>query len=120
MSIKGTSVFTSLLCLWAGACGAAQTAGQGTLEFRGSIVESGCATNTHRGSVVELSDCAEASRGSRLEVRQIAPVASALAAHVLLVADSGNGRYYDQQYVLVDSAGELIQSGSYIITLTSP
>jgi hypothetical protein len=39
---------------------------------------------------------------------------------VRLVADSGKGRYYDQRYVLVDSAGKLIQSGNYIITMTSP
>ncbi|MFL1386415.1 type 1 fimbrial protein [Pseudomonas tritici] len=119
MNTKGISLFTGLLCLWAGACGAAQTVGQGTIEFRGSIVETGCATNTHSGTVIELNGCAESSRGSRLGVRNMA-VASVNAAHVQLVADSGNGRYYDQRYVLVDSAGKPIQSGNYVITLTSP
>ncbi|WLG26397.1 type 1 fimbrial protein [Pseudomonas lurida] len=120
MSIKGISVFTSLLCLWAGACSAAQTVGQGTIEFRGSIVEPGCATNARSGSVMELKGCAQANRGSRLDVRSMAPQAIANAAHVQLVADSGSGRYYDQQYVLVDSAGKRIRSGNYVITLTAP
>ena len=53
-------------------------------------------------------------------MRSVAPVVSVDAPHVRLVADSGKGRYYDQRYVLVDSAGKLIQSGNYIITMTSP
>ncbi|MCF5668917.1 type 1 fimbrial protein [Pseudomonas marginalis] len=118
MSSKGISMFTSLLCLWAGVSDAAQTVGQGTIEFRGSIVEPGCATNARSGSVVELKGCAQANRGSRLEVREMAPVASVNAAHVRLVADSVSGRYYDQQYVLVDGAGKRVQSGNYVITLT--
>ncbi|WP_371913946.1 hypothetical protein [Pseudomonas sp. 35 E 8] len=47
-------------------------------------------------------------------------VASVNAAHVQRVANSGNGRYYEQRYVLVDSAGKPIQSGNYVIILTSP
>ena len=84
-----------------------------------------CGISTRRiyarsGSVMELRGCAQSSRGSRIEVRSVAPVVSVDAPHVRLVADSGKGRYYDQRYVLVDSAGKLIQSGNYIITMTSP
>lgn len=39
---------------------------------------------------------------------------------MLLVADSGGGRYYDQRYLLVDGGGKPIQSGNYVITLTAP
>ena len=53
-------------------------------------------------------------------MRNIAPVASVNAAHVKLVADSGDGRYYNQSYLLVDAAGKAIQSGNYVITMTSP
>ncbi|MBI6634899.1 type 1 fimbrial protein [Pseudomonas paralactis] len=120
MNVRRVSVMTGLLCLWASACGAAETAGQGTIRFSGAIVESGCATNAHSGSVMELRGCANVSRGSRFEVRNVAPVASVNAAHVRLVADSGEGRYYDQRYLLVDTAGKPIQSGNYIITMTSP
>ena len=59
MSSKGISVFTSLLCLWAGACSAAQTVGQGTIEFRGSIVEPGCATNARSVPVIDVKGCAD-------------------------------------------------------------
>ncbi|WP_448651947.1 type 1 fimbrial protein [Pseudomonas fluorescens] len=120
MNVKGISVFTGLLCLWAGACGAAQTVAHGTISFTGSIVEPGCATNARSGSVVELTGCANSNRGSRFDVHSVAPVASVDAAHVQLVADSGNGRYYDQRYLLVDNAGQPIKSGHYVITMTSP
>ncbi|MFL1505154.1 type 1 fimbrial protein [Pseudomonas sp. O64] len=120
MNVKGISVFTGLFCLWAGACAAAQTVGQGTIYFTGAIVEPGCATNARSGAVMELNGCAISNRGSRFDVSNVSPVASVNAAHVKLVADSGNGRYYDQRYLLVDSAGKPIQSGNYVITMTSP
>lgn len=120
MNVGRFSVATSLLCLWASTCGAAQTVGQGTIRFTGAIVESGCATNARSGSVMELSGCASVSRGSHFDVSKVAPVASVNAAHVRLVADSGEGRYYNQRYLLVDDAGKPIESGNYIITMTSP
>lgn len=120
MNVKGISAVTGLFCLWAGACAAAQTVGQGTIQFTGAIVEPGCAANARSGAVMELTGCASSNRGSRFEVRNVAPVASVNAAHVKLVADSGTGRYYDQRYLLVDSAGKPIQSGNYVITMTSP
>ncbi|WP_106803484.1 type 1 fimbrial protein [Pseudomonas sp. S5D5] len=120
MSVKRLSVMAGLLGIWASTCGAAQIVGQGSIEFHGSIVEGGCATNTHSGAVMELHECAVASRGSHFDVRGVAPVASVDAAHVLLVADSGNGRYYDQRYVLVDGAGKPIRSGNYVVTMTLP
>ncbi|UEH06252.1 type 1 fimbrial protein [Pseudomonas sp. HN8-3] len=120
MNVRRFAVVTGLLCLWASTCGAAQTVGQGTIRFTGAIVEPGCATNARSGSVMELRGCARLSRGSRFEVRHVAPVASVNAAHVRLVADSGEGRYYDQRYLLVDAAGKPIESGNYIITMTSP
>lgn len=120
MSVKGISVFAGLFCLWASACGAAQTVGQGTIQFTGAIVEPGCATNARSGAVMELTGCASFNRGSRFEVRSLAPVASVNVARVKLVADSGAGRYYDQRYLLVDSAGTPIVSGNYVITMTLP
>ncbi|MBV4481753.1 type 1 fimbrial protein [Pseudomonas khavaziana] len=120
MNVGRFSVMASLLCLWASTCGAAEIAGQGTLRFTGAIVESGCATNARSGSVMELRGCARVSRGSRFEARNVASVASVNAAHVRLVADSGEGRYYDQRYLLVDNAGKAIESGNYVITMTSP
>ncbi|MEO8493094.1 type 1 fimbrial protein [Pseudomonas sp.] len=120
MSVKGMWAFAGLFCLSVVTCAAAQTVGGGTLEFRGAIVEAGCATNARSGPVMELTGCSSASRGSRLEARNVAPVASVDKAHVRLVADSGSGRYYDQRYLLVDNAGQPITSGNYVVTLTSP
>ena len=120
MSVKRLGVVTGLLYLWASTCGAAPSVGQGTIEFTGSIVETGCATNARSGAVLELTGCAEASRGGDVDVRGLKPVASVDAAHVLLVADARSGRYYNQRYVLVDGAGKPIQSGNYVVTLTTP
>ncbi|WP_439862576.1 type 1 fimbrial protein [Pseudomonas antarctica] len=120
MNVKGIGVFAGLFCLSVGTCAAAQTAGGGTLEFRGAIVEAGCATNARSGPVMELTECSSANRGGRIDVHSVASVASVDKAHVRLVADSGNGRYYDQRYLLVDNAGQPITSGNYVVTLTSP
>jgi hypothetical protein len=120
MNVSRFSVVTGLLCLWASTCGAAQTVGQGTIRFTGAIVEPGCATNARSGSLIELTGCANANRGSRFDVSKVGPLASVNAAHVRLVADSGEGRYYDQRYLLVDDAGKPIESGNYVITMTSP
>ncbi|MFB3306309.1 type 1 fimbrial protein [Pseudomonas sp. AMR01] len=120
MNVKGVSIVAGLFCLWAGGVSAAQTVGGGTIEFRGAIVESGCATNARSGSVMDLTGCSIANRGGRIDVHSVAPFASVNAAHVRLVADSGSGRYYDQRYLLVDNAGQPITSGNYVVTLTSP
>ena len=120
MNVRRFAVVTGLLCLWASTCGAAQTVGQGTIRFTGAIVEPGCATNARSGGQMDLIGCPSANRGGAIDVRSMRPVASVADAHVQLVADSANGRYYDQRYRLVDSAGKPIQSGNYVITLTSP
>jgi hypothetical protein len=61
-----------------------------------------------------------------IEANSISPTASVSAVgqssvNVKLLADSGReGRYFDQQYVLVDDAGSPVRSGSYLITLSIP
>lgn len=120
MNVKGISVVVGALCLGAGACNAAQTVSHGVIQFRGSIVEAPCAANARSSSVMELTACPTASRDRRVDVRQVATVAGANAASAQLVSETRNGRYYDQRYLLVDNLGKPIQSGAYVITLTSP
>ncbi|MBT2372616.1 type 1 fimbrial protein [Pseudomonas fluorescens] len=125
MNLKRLSVVTGLFFIMVGSCGAASQVGQGVIQFHGSIVEPGCASGVS-GTVMELKGCSPASRGSQINVRSIQPVSSVTAldhsaVNVRLVADSGvGGRYYDQQYMLVDNAGKPVHSGTYLITLTSP
>lgn len=120
MSLRNVSVFIGVLGLWTGTGSAATPVAQGTIAFTGSIVEPGCATNARSGGQMDLIGCPSANRGGAIDVRSMRPVASVADAHVQLVADSANGRYYDQRYRLGDSAGKPIQSGNYVITLTSP
>lgn len=110
---------------------AATPLSQGVIHFYGSIVESPCSPDTHSahqdsGATLSLSRCPQAARAGSLSVRSVQPFAtvaalSPSAVKVKLVADSGRSeRYYSQQYALVDGAGKAVNSGAYIITLTSP
>ncbi|AJO77154.1 MULTISPECIES: hypothetical protein [Pseudomonas] len=114
-----------------GVCTAAPQTAQGVIYFHGSIEEEPCTPSTvpdvsGRGITFNLSQCPTLSRGNEIHVNPVGPsrTVTALdhsAVEVKLVADSGSaGRYYDQQYVLVDKAGKRVESGAYLITLTSP
>ncbi|MBI6910228.1 type 1 fimbrial protein [Pseudomonas palleroniana] len=119
MNVIRLSVVTGLLAVWAGTCMAASS---GVIQFHGSIVEPGCNSATPGGSTVAFNGCPQAMRGSRFEVQPVGSVQALgnATANVKLVADSSNGRYYDQRYLLVDAGGKPIQSGAYIVTMTAP
>ena len=61
----------------------------------------------------------QAGRRWNSRVRTVKALGTA-QANVKLVADSRDGRYYDQRYVLVDALGKPIQSGAYVVTLSAP
>lgn len=119
MNVTRLAVVSVLLAAGSGACMAAS---QGVIRFHGSIVEGGCNTAAASGSTVALTGCPVANHGSRLDVREVGSVQALgnATANVKLIADSGDGRYYDQRYVVVDALGKPIQSGTYVITMTSP
>lgn len=119
MNGMGLSAVTGFLALWAGTCMASSPS---VIQFQGSIVGLGCASVTQSGALIELKGCPLASRGSQYQARPVGSVKALgnATANVKLVADSGNARYYDQRYVLVDNLGKPIQSGNYVITMTSP
>ncbi|MDD2049989.1 type 1 fimbrial protein [Pseudomonas putida] len=104
---------------------AAPPVAQGEIRFTGSIVESSCSTS-FESSGWRMEGCPTLARGTGIHLRQIKPQASLsaldnTAVQVKLVADSGDqGRYYDQQYALVDKLGRPVTSGQYLITLTTP
>lgn len=126
MNGKRLSVGISLFFALSGACLAATPVAQGVIQFHGSIVEPNCTTRVGTNSTFEFSGCPTPPRGSAVSVRSVEPVRSVSAldhsrVDVKLVADNRkDGRYYDQQYVLVDAAGKPVNSGAYLITLTSP
>lgn len=117
------SVSISLCLLLSGTSLASTTIATGVIRFTGSIVEAGCSSKVGAGSRIELNDCPNTSRGTSVSVAPVRSV-SALdhsSVSVKLLADSGeNGRYYDQQYALVDNAGRPVHEGKYLITVTSP
>jgi len=120
MNVIRLSLVTGFLAVWTGTCMAAPQGG--VVRFYGSIVEPGCTTAAASGSIMDLKGCPQASRGSGFDVRSVGSVKALgnAPANVKLVSDSGDGRYYDQRYELVDTAGKPIQSGLYVVTMTAP
>lgn len=117
MNVKRLSLVTGLLAVWAGSCMAS-----GVIQFQGRIYAPSCTPVAPGGSALELKECPQAFRGNQFDVQTIRSVQAVGNApvNVKLVADSGEGRYYDQRYQLVDSRGKPVQSGAYIITMTAP
>ncbi|AZD14438.1 type 1 fimbrial protein [Pseudomonas chlororaphis] len=122
--LAGVGMFLGL----SGICFAAPQSIQGTIYFHGSIVEEPCtpSSTAQGGAALNLRQCPQFSRGNDIRVHGVGPSSSVTAigkspVNVKLVTDSGKeGRYYDQQYALVDEAGKSVNSGMYLITLTSP
>jgi hypothetical protein len=126
MNSQRLAVGISLFFAMSGACLASTTISQGVIEFRGSLVESSCATGIGANSTVELSDCATSARGGNVSAHRVEPARSVSAldpssVDVKLLSESRQGEhYYDQQYALVDGAGKPVTAGNYLITLTAP
>ncbi|AMS13708.1 hypothetical protein A3218_05130 [Pseudomonas chlororaphis] len=122
--LAGVGMFLGL----SGICFAAPQSIQGTIYFHGSIVEEPCtpSSTAQGGAALNLRQCPQFSRGNDIRVHGVGLSSSVTAigkspVNVKLVTDSGKeGRYYDQQYALVDEAGKSVNSGMYLITLTSP
>ena len=117
MNIKCLSVVAGVLAAWAGSCMAG-----GVLQFHGRIVEAGCTPSASGGSTLELTECPRAFRGNRFDIQPLrsAQAVSGAPVRVKLLSDSGEGRYYDQRYMLVDARGKPIESGAYVVTMTAP
>jgi len=131
MNIKQISAAVGLVLSAISSVFAATPLSQGVIHFHGSIVESPCSPDTRSGdqgsgASLSLNGCPQTARAGSLSVRSVQPTTtvaalSPSAVKVRLVTDSGpSGRYYNQQYALVDGAGKAIHSGTYVITLTSP
>lgn len=120
------AIGTSLVFALNGVSFAAVPLGQGVIQFHGSIVEPGCITNVRKSSTFELQRCPSPQLGSAVNVQRVESVNSVSAAGLssvklkLLADSSPGGRYYNQQYELVDGSGKPVLSGAYLITLTLP
>lgn len=116
------SVGISLGLFFSGASLAATTVGSGVIRFTGSIVEASCTSRVGSGSRIELNGCPNTSRGTVISAAPVRSVSTLdhSPVRVKLLADTGDGRYYDQQYALVDGAGKPVLEGKYLITLISP
>ncbi|AZF11308.1 hypothetical protein C4J93_3112 [Pseudomonas sp. R2-37-08W] len=117
MNVKRLTVVTGFVALWTGACMAAP---QGVIQFSGSIVEAPCATNARSGASMELTGCSSAGQRTHIDVRKVVTVAGVDGASARRVSQARTGQYYEQQYLLVDAFGKPIQTGAYVVTLTSP
>ncbi len=120
------AIGTILVFALSGVSLAAVPLGQGVIQFHGSIVESGCITNVKMSSTFEFKRCPSPQLGSAVNVRRVESINSVNATGIssvkvkLLAGSSPDGRYYNQQYELVDGSGKPVLSGAYVITLTLP
>jgi len=120
------AIGTFLVFALSGVSLAAVPLGQGVIQFHGSFEESGCITNVNMSSTFEFKRCPSPQLGSAVNVRRVESVSSVSATGhsnvkvKLLAGSSPDGRYYNQQYELVEGSGKPVLSGAYVITLTLP
>lgn len=120
MKIKHLPVAISVVFTLSGSCWAATPAAPGTIRFEGAIVERSCSSGLSTQATVELNTCPALGRATVINVRNVDPLSARAQVTVKLLADSGQARYYDQRYALVDGTGAPVRSGNYLITMTLP
>lgn len=96
---------------------------QGTINFQGHIVASGCETRKNHTAGFYLSICPTISPPTLASVA----VLSAPHAHErpetnlqLFVERRHYRNHYDQRYTILDSSDKPVSSGHYLVTLTWP
>lgn len=106
-------------------CQAETSVGSGVIRFSGRVVESPC-TTSFQANGLRMDACPVPARNIDLDVRRVQPKSSLTATdHTpvqakLVTTRTTLGRYYDQQYTLVDRAGKPVTSGTYLVTVTMP
>jgi type 1 fimbria pilin len=120
MKIKCLPVAVSVFLALNGTCWAATPAAQGSIRFEGGIVERGCSPGVGADSTLHLKTCPATGRTPAVNVSNIDPLSAPADIRVKLLADRDQGRYYDQQYQLVDGTGAPVRSGNYLITVSLP
>ncbi|MFV3290395.1 hypothetical protein ACNFBR_16800 [Pseudomonas sp. NY11955] len=92
----------------------AATASSGVLRFTGSVVAPLCRASTGQ-AVLWMDDCPPQARANAVDIQRVDRQTG--DAQVVRVDDR---RGTNQQYRLVDSHGQALTQGSYVITLTLP
>ncbi|MGJ7516074.1 type 1 fimbrial protein [Pseudomonas baetica] len=118
MKIRYLSVAVCTFLTLNSACWAAALTAPGSIRFEGAIVERGCRSSLGADATLVLNACPAAGRGTVIQVND--PLVARTDITVTLIADKGQGRYYDQQYRLLDGTGKPVQSGQYLITMILP
>lgn len=94
----------------------------GAIQFSGAVVDTSCASQGGNNSTFGYKNCPTRLNGDVLGVQPVGTVRAVGKSNVniRLLADSRNGRFFDQRYQLVDGLGKPVGSGNYLITMTSP
>ncbi|WP_137806424.1 type 1 fimbrial protein [Pseudomonas sp. G(2018)] len=120
MKIKHLPVAISVFFTLSGSSWAATPGAPDTIRFEGAIVERSCSSGLSTQATVKLNTCPALGRATVVNVRNVDPLSASAQVTVKLLADSGQGRYYDQRYALVDATGAPVRSGNYLMTMTLP
>jgi hypothetical protein len=118
MKIKHLPAVISLLSTLSSATWSTIAAAENTLRLEGAIVERVCHSSVKTQGMFELNTCPALARATVFGVNSLDW--SRRGIRVKLLADSGQDRYFDQRYALVDGKGAAAGSGNYVVTMTLP
>ncbi|TYO70142.1 type 1 fimbrial protein [Pseudomonas sp. CK-NBRI-02] len=99
--------------------------GSGVIRFTGNVVESPC-TTSFDSTGWRMDACPTPSRNIDVSVHPVRPKTSLSSSDStsvkakLVFSSTTEGRYFDQQYKLVDRAGKPVTTGNYLVTITMP
>lgn len=122
MHVRSLLTITGVLVLMLNTATSVSAASGGIINFKGRIFGAACDPSSQGGPVIELKGCPAASRGNTIHVHSITDTGKLAPSglNATLIHDSErNSSYYDQQYRLINKAGEPVHSGTYLITMTS-
>jgi len=117
MKIKHLPIVISILSTLSGASRTA-VAAENTLRLEGAIVERVCHSSVKTPGMFELNTCPALARATAFGVNSLDRPRPGI--RLTLLADSGQDRYYDRRYALVDNTGATVSAGNYLVTMTLP
>lgn len=126
MDGKRFLVGVTLLLALNGSCLAVTKPIQGSIQFYGSIVELSCGHHEGGSPMIELNDCSTRIEEDSISVYPVeltpspSPSAHSHSIATLLASKLKSGRYFDQQYTLINDVGNPLSTGMYIVMVTYP
>lgn len=115
-----------LLIALVGTCAVSTASMSDVIHLRGSIIEPACHAELSRDQTLGFQGCPSISKSTVIEVERVRHVTGAAATNdssvrASLIKNGGHpSTEYDHEYMLLDTAGGTIRTGSYVVTINYP